>query len=94
MEKIKKLIVLTIVLTVVFACAGCANKSIDTTLHKTMPVAIQYPNSTLSDATADTTATDDDLATTIEAGEIDEIQTELEDSDLNNIDKELGDIDW
>ena len=87
MEKIKKLIVLMMVLTVVFACAGCANKNIDNVIT-TPDESDRIP----SDATGDTTAADGDLV--IETEEIGEIQTELEDSELDNIDKELGDIDW
>lgn len=81
-----KLIALMMVLTLVFAIAGCANRNVDNT--GTTP---DVSDSTPSDTIVDTT-TDGDLA--IDVGEIDEVQTELEDSDLDNIDKELGDIDW
>ena len=82
-EKIIRIIALTIVLSIVFASAGCTG-------NDTKKDADSIDEA--SGNTDDKTTTEDDL--NIDTVDVDQIQADISDDELDNIEQELGDIDW
>jgi len=88
-KKLIRIIALTIVLSIIFASAGCTNKNTDKAVSGN-----EYGNATHPVKTdiGDKTTTEDDL--NIDTVNIDQMQTDMGDEELDDIERELDNIDW